>query len=38
MLEAAVQDEDAEWRLIEITPLKILAWGDGYDEEGTRVL
>lgn len=32
-------DESADWRLIEITPFKILAWGDGYDEsEGTRVL
>jgi F420H(2)-dependent biliverdin reductase len=31
-------DESATWRLIEITPHKILAWGDGYDEEGTRVL
>ncbi len=31
-------DEEADWRLIEITPHKMLAWGDGYDEEGTRVL
>jgi hypothetical protein len=31
-------DETADWRLIEITPFKILAWGDGYDDEGTRVL
>ncbi|MCI0574674.1 MAG: pyridoxamine 5'-phosphate oxidase family protein [Chloroflexi bacterium] len=31
-------DDTADWRLIEITPRKILAWGDGYDEEGTRVL
>lgn len=32
-------DDTAEWRLIEITPHKILAWGDGYDEtEGTRLL
>jgi general stress protein 26 len=32
-------DDSGEWRLIEITPHKILAWGDGYDEaEGTRVL
>lgn len=32
-------DETADWRLIEITPFKILAWGDGYDsQEGTRVL
>lgn len=31
-------DEDADWRLVEITPEKILAWGDGYDDEGSRVL
>jgi len=32
-------DDSADWRLIEITPHKILAWGDGYDEsQGTRVL
>jgi nitroimidazol reductase NimA-like FMN-containing flavoprotein (pyridoxamine 5'-phosphate oxidase superfamily) len=31
-------DESADWRLIEITPYKILAWGDGYDAEGTRIL
>jgi general stress protein 26 len=31
-------DEDADWRLVEITPQKILAWGDGYDEDGIRVL
>lgn len=31
-------DDSAKWQLIEITPLKIMAWGDGYDEEGTRVL
>jgi hypothetical protein len=32
-------DQSADWRLIEITPFKILAWGDGYDgQEGTRVL
>ncbi len=32
-------DESGKWRLIEITPHKILSWGDGYDEaEGTRVL
>ncbi len=30
-------DDSADWRLIEITPFKILAWGDGYDSEGTRV-
>jgi general stress protein 26 len=31
-------DDTADWRLIEIIPHKILAWGDGYDGEGTRVL
>ena len=32
-------DDSAKWQLIEITPLKILAWGDGFDEsEGTRLL
>jgi general stress protein 26 len=31
-------DETAVWRLIEITPNKIMAWGDGYETEGTRIL
>lgn len=32
-------DESADWRLVEVTPHKILAWGDGYDAElGTRIL
>ncbi len=32
-------DDSAKWQLIEITPFKILVWGDGYDEsEGTRLL
>ena len=31
-------DETAVWRLIEITPYKIMAWGDGYETEGTRIL
>ena len=32
-------DETADWRLIEITPFKIMAWGDGYDSnEGIRIL
>ncbi len=31
-------DETAVWRLIEITPYKILAWGDGYESDGTRIL
>lgn len=30
--------DNAGFRLIEVTPHKILAWGDGYDAEGTRVL
>ncbi|HSM58028.1 MAG TPA: pyridoxamine 5'-phosphate oxidase family protein [Candidatus Sulfomarinibacteraceae bacterium] len=31
-------DEVADWRLVEVTPHKILAWGDGYEEdEGIRV-
>lgn len=32
-------DETADWRLIEVTPFKMMAWGDGYDQaEGTRIL
>lgn len=32
-------DESDDWRLVEVTPFKMLVWGDGYDEqEGTRVL
>ena len=31
-------DENAKWQLIEITPLKIVVWGDGYEAEGTRLL
>lgn len=31
-------DDTAVMRLIEITPHKILAWGDGYDDEGVRLL
>lgn len=32
-------DDSAKWRLIEITPHKIIAWGDGYDEtDGIRIL
>ncbi len=30
-------DDSAEWRLVVITLNKILAWGDGYDQEGIRV-
>lgn len=32
-------DDSADWRLIVITPFKIMAWGDGYEQsEGIRVL
>jgi F420H(2)-dependent biliverdin reductase len=31
-------DDEADWRLIEVTPHRILAWGDGHDDEGIRVL
>lgn len=32
-------DDSAEWRLVEVTPHKILAWGDGYDQAlGHRVM
>ncbi len=31
-------DDSAEWRLVEISPHKILSWGDGHDDEGIRVL
>lgn len=31
-------DDSADWRLIEVTPHKILAWGDGYEAEGIHVL
>ena len=31
-------DETAVWRLIAITPHKILVWGDGYEADGTRIL
>ena len=31
-------DDSADWKLIEITPYKILAWGDNFDQDGTRVL
>ena len=31
------QDDSTQWGLIAITPTKVLAWGDGYDEaEGIR--
>ncbi|MCA9927524.1 MAG: pyridoxamine 5'-phosphate oxidase family protein [Anaerolineales bacterium] len=31
-------DDSALWRLIEITPHKIMAWGDEHDTDGTRIL
>lgn len=31
-------DDTADWRLIEITPRRVLAWGDGYDDEGIQVM
>lgn len=31
-------DTEQEWRLVEVTPKKILAWGDGYEEAGSRIL
>jgi len=31
-------DDSALWRLIEITPRKIMAWGDAHDEDGLRIL
>ncbi|MDX1662714.1 MAG: pyridoxamine 5'-phosphate oxidase family protein [Candidatus Promineifilaceae bacterium] len=31
-------DDSSDWRLVEVTPHKILAWGDGYEDEGIRLL
>ena len=31
-------DDSALWRLIEITPRKIMAWGDDQDQDGIRIL
>ena len=31
-------DDSADWLLVEITPHKILAWGDDYENEGIHVL
>jgi PPOX class probable F420-dependent enzyme len=31
-------DESADWRLVQVRPGRVLAWGDGYDDEGIRVL
>lgn len=30
-------DDTSDWRLIEITPHRVFAWGDEYDNEGIRV-
>ncbi|MDJ0752390.1 MAG: pyridoxamine 5'-phosphate oxidase family protein [Ardenticatenaceae bacterium] len=32
------QDPEIDWRLVEVTPTRVLAWGDGYDHEGIQVL
>lgn len=31
-------DESMDWRLVEVIPLRILAWGDDFDSDGIRVL
>jgi F420H(2)-dependent biliverdin reductase len=31
-------DESATFRLVEITPRRIMVWGDGHDDEGIRLL
>ena len=31
-------DESMDWRLVEVTPHKILAWGDEFDGDGIRVI
>lgn len=32
------EDDSADWRVVEVTIHKVLAWGDGYeDKEGIRV-
>ena len=32
------QDREVSWRLVEVTPERILAWGDGFDELGMQLL
>ncbi len=33
------EDESAHWRVVEVTPHKVLAWGDGHEEkDGIRVV
>ena len=31
-------DDSCDWRLVEVTPLRIMMWGDGLEEEGIRLL
>ena len=31
-------DDSVDWRLVEVTPHKILAWGDNFDDGEIRVL
>lgn len=31
-------DDSCEWRLVEVTPHRIMMWGDEHDHEGTRLL
>lgn len=31
-------DESMDWRLVEVTPDRILAWGDDFDSDGIRIL
>lgn len=31
------QDRAYDWKLVEVTPHQIFAWGDGYDQEGIQV-
>ena len=32
------QDPEIEWRLVEVTPSRMLAWGDGFEHEGIEIL
>ena len=31
-------DDSCDWRLVEVTPHRILMWGDEHEHEGTRLL
>lgn len=33
-----LNDADQNYRMVQVTPHKILAWGDGYDDLGSRIL